>query len=84
MSDAAIDAIFREAVDTLTVEEQYELAQRIVDHYVEHTKVERASLSDEEIIRRQKKAIEETHGMFDGPPDLSVKHDEYLYDKGVS
>jgi hypothetical protein len=84
MTEAAIEAVFKQAIDTLAIDEQYELAQRVLDHYVEKTKVERASLTDEEIIRRQKQAIAKTRGMFDGPPDLSVKHDEYLYDKGVS
>ncbi len=79
MSEANVNAVFEHAMTALTSEEQLVLIQRIADRNAELSDQSGAENLDAERIRRQRAAIAETHGFFEGSTDASSRHDEIVY-----
>jgi hypothetical protein len=86
MSAANIDAAFEFVTHTLSREEQHVLVQRILklngaakgaDELIELD-----IPNDAETMRRQREALDRVRGIFEGPEDLALRHDEYLYGQG--
>ena len=82
MSEANVNAVYEHAMTALTSEEQLVLIQRIASRNAElsgQNGAENAESLDAERIRRQRAAIAETHGIFEGSTDASSRHDEIIY-----
>lgn len=86
MSEANVDAAFDYVTHALSREDQFALAQKILGVNPSGDRkdelIELDVPMDAETMRRQREALDRVRGMCEGPEDLAVRHDEYLYGQG--
>lgn len=86
MSDANVDAAFDYVTHALSREEQFALAQKILSANLSAERkddlIELDIPTDEETMRRQHEALDRVRGICEGPENLAIRHDEYLYGQG--